>query len=239
MYSMLVPYIMQFVSHFVLIFHTRTCTYTFYTLLYMYSTYNILLFTCNNNLRFSHNRGKCFTKKLFDSTTQFTTRGILIDPSAASLFGFVMGVEGMGSTDEWRINTVNFQSLLQRPCEWIYCEQFVCSLYSVWILCLPGIIVHVVARQNSVAWSSFCHFECWDQVLLMTTHWWLSTKARESASLVTRVYTTSQRRKVCKLHWLNCCKVETTGYMYECMHTCTCLSLCGNRTVQPLFETHL
>ncbi|XP_064400259.1 sortilin-like [Halichondria panicea] len=65
---------------------------------------------------FSHNRGKCFTKKQFDSTTHFTTRGILIDPSAASLFGFVMGVEGMGSTDEWRINAVNFQSLLQRPC---------------------------------------------------------------------------------------------------------------------------
>lgn len=56
-------------------------------------------------------------QETFDLTSQFTTRGILIDPSAASLFGFVMGVEGLGSADEWRLVTLNFKSLLQKPCE--------------------------------------------------------------------------------------------------------------------------
>ena len=45
------------------------------------------------------------------------SRGLLFDPSAASLLGFVMGVEGTGEEDEWRIVTLNFRSLLKRPCK--------------------------------------------------------------------------------------------------------------------------
>ncbi len=40
-----------------------------------------------------------------------------MDPSAASLFAFVMGVEGEGQDDEWRMITVNFGSLLSRECQ--------------------------------------------------------------------------------------------------------------------------
>ncbi len=45
------------------------------------------------------------------------SRGLLFDPSAASLLGFVMGVEGTGEDDEWRVITLDFLSLLNRPCE--------------------------------------------------------------------------------------------------------------------------
>ena len=41
-----------------------------------------------------------------------------MDPAAASLYAFVMGVEGTGKEDEWRLITLNFASLLNRKCEW-------------------------------------------------------------------------------------------------------------------------
>ena len=48
------------------------------------------------------------------------SRGLLFDPSAASLLGYVMGVEGTGQDDEWRVVTLNFLSLLKRPCEYVH-----------------------------------------------------------------------------------------------------------------------
>lgn len=44
------------------------------------------------------------------------TRGLLVDPSAGSLYAFVMGVEGTGDKDEWKIIALNFGSLLKRQC---------------------------------------------------------------------------------------------------------------------------
>lgn len=68
--------------------------------------------------RFSHDRGDCFSQKTVDTTKVFRmNRGLLFDPSAASLLGFLMGVEGTGQDDEWRIITLNFKSLLTRRCE--------------------------------------------------------------------------------------------------------------------------
>jgi len=53
-----------------------------------------------------------------DTTGVFQlNRGLVFDPSAASLYGFLMGVEGAGQDDEWRIITLNFKSLLSGPCE--------------------------------------------------------------------------------------------------------------------------
>lgn len=53
-----------------------------------------------------------------DTTKMFQlSRGLLFDPSAASLLGYVMGVEGTGKDDEWRVITLNFFSLLKRPCK--------------------------------------------------------------------------------------------------------------------------
>ena len=66
--------------------------------------------------RFSHDRGQCFVKEQLDSTNAFLARGLVIDPSAASLYAFVMGVEGTGVSDEWRMITINFKSLLGRKC---------------------------------------------------------------------------------------------------------------------------
>ena len=40
-----------------------------------------------------------------------------MDPRASSLTGFVMGVEGVGKDDEWRMITLNFGRLLQRKCK--------------------------------------------------------------------------------------------------------------------------
>lgn len=55
-----------------------------------------------------------------DTTKMFQlSRGLLFDPSAASLLGYVMGVEGTGKDDEWRVITLNFFSLLKRPCKWL------------------------------------------------------------------------------------------------------------------------
>ena len=57
-------------------------------------------------------------KQLLDSTNVFSlSRGLLMDPRASSLTAFVMGVEGEGVDDEWRMITLNFKSLLQRKCE--------------------------------------------------------------------------------------------------------------------------
>lgn len=72
---------------------------------------------CHCNFRFSHNRGSCFVSRTVDTTGVFQlSRGLLFDPSAASLLGFVMGVEGTGEDDEWRVITLDFLSLLKRPC---------------------------------------------------------------------------------------------------------------------------
>ena len=68
--------------------------------------------------RFSHDRGECFVKQLLDTTQAFSlSRGLLMDPRASSLTAFVMGVEGEGVSDEWRMITLNFKGLLQRKCE--------------------------------------------------------------------------------------------------------------------------
>lgn len=66
---------------------------------------------------FSHDRGECFMKQLLDTTPAFSlSRGLLMDPRASSLTAFVMGVEGEGVSDEWRMVTLNFGRLLQRKC---------------------------------------------------------------------------------------------------------------------------
>lgn len=39
-----------------------------------------------------------------------------MDPSAGSLYAFVMGVEGTGEKDEWKVIAINFRSLLHRQC---------------------------------------------------------------------------------------------------------------------------
>lgn len=70
--------------------------------------------------RFSHDRGNCFVQRRVDTTGVFQlNRGLLFDPSAASLLGYLMGVEGTGDDDEWRVITLNFLSLLKRPCKCI------------------------------------------------------------------------------------------------------------------------
>jgi hypothetical protein len=52
-----------------------------------------------------------------DTTNVFQlSRGLLIDPSAGSLYAFVMGVEGTGEKDEWKVIALNFGSLLHRQC---------------------------------------------------------------------------------------------------------------------------
>ena len=67
--------------------------------------------------RFSHDRGGCFVKQVLDTTHAFSlSRGLLMDPRASSLTAFVMGVEGEGAGDEWRMITLNFKRLLQRKC---------------------------------------------------------------------------------------------------------------------------
>ena len=68
--------------------------------------------------RFSHDRGACFVRQQLDSTSVFSlTRGLLMDPNAASRFAFVMGVEGVGSSDTWRMISLNFGTLLRTKCE--------------------------------------------------------------------------------------------------------------------------
>lgn len=67
--------------------------------------------------RISHDRGDCFLRQTIDTTNVFQlTRGLLIDPSAGSLYAFVMGVEGTGDEDEWKVIALNFGSLLTRQC---------------------------------------------------------------------------------------------------------------------------
>jgi hypothetical protein len=57
-------------------------------------------------------------QRTIDTTGVFQlSRGLLFDPSAASLLGYVMGVEGTGADDEWRVVTLNFLSLLKRSCK--------------------------------------------------------------------------------------------------------------------------
>ncbi len=69
-------------------------------------------------VRFSHDRGNCFVERAVDTTKVFQlNRGLVFDPSAASLYGFLMGVEGTGEDDEWRIITLNFKSLLGVSCK--------------------------------------------------------------------------------------------------------------------------
>ena len=73
---------------------------------------------CVCRCRFSHDRGDCFTQRVVDTTSVFQlNRGLIFDPSAASLFGFLMGVEGTGPKDEWRVITLDFVSLLKTPCK--------------------------------------------------------------------------------------------------------------------------
>ena len=78
---------------------------------------------CYGN-RVSHDRGVCFVRKTLDTAEVFElSRGLLIDPSAASLYGFVMGVEGTAEDDEWRVITIYFKSLLKRQCgcgRWVW-----------------------------------------------------------------------------------------------------------------------
>ena len=85
--------------------------------------YSILLVSSRHGVavlllyRFSHDRGRCFVERSVDTTGVFQlNRGLVFDPSAASLYGFLMGVEGTGQDDEWRIITLNFKSLLNTPC---------------------------------------------------------------------------------------------------------------------------
>lgn len=60
-------------------------------------------------------------QRTVDTTGVFQlSRGLLFDPSAASLLGYVMGVEGTGQDDEWRVVTLNFLSLLKRACEYVH-----------------------------------------------------------------------------------------------------------------------
>ena len=40
-----------------------------------------------------------------------------MDPSAASQFAFVMGVEGVGNSDAWKMISLNFGTLLKTKCE--------------------------------------------------------------------------------------------------------------------------
>ena len=79
--------------------------------------YAIVLRMMISSVRFSHDRGSCFVSRTVDTTGVFQlSRGLLFDPSAASLMGYVMGVEGTGEDDEWRVITLDFLSLLTRPC---------------------------------------------------------------------------------------------------------------------------
>lgn len=67
--------------------------------------------------RFSHDRGGCFVERTVDTTGVFQlNRGLVFDPSAASLYGFLMGVEGTSQDDEWRFISLDFKSLLRNPC---------------------------------------------------------------------------------------------------------------------------
>ena len=67
--------------------------------------------------RISHDRGDCFLQRTLDTTNVFQlSRGLLVDPSAGSLYAFVMGVEGTGEKDEWKVIALNFRSLLHRQC---------------------------------------------------------------------------------------------------------------------------
>ena len=69
-------------------------------------------------LRFSHDRGSCFVRQELDSTGVFSlNRGLLVDPTAASRYTFVMGVEGVEVEDAWRVIALNFGSLLRTKCE--------------------------------------------------------------------------------------------------------------------------
>lgn len=67
---------------------------------------------------FSHDLGRCFRRELLDSSSVFRqARGLMVDPSAASLYAFVLGVEGLGEDDMWRMVTINFGSLLDSKCQ--------------------------------------------------------------------------------------------------------------------------
>lgn len=73
--------------------------------------------SCQPCYRISHDRGDCFLQQTLDTTNAFQlTRGLLIDPSAGSFYAFVMGVEGTGDNDEWKVIAINFGSLLKRQC---------------------------------------------------------------------------------------------------------------------------
>lgn len=45
-----------------------------------------------------------------------------MDPEAASLYAFALGLEGTSSDDSWRLVAINFHSILSTPCElWEEC----------------------------------------------------------------------------------------------------------------------
>ena len=100
--------------------------------------------------RISHDRGDCFLQQTLDTTNVFQlTRGLLIDPSAGSLYAFVMGVEGTGVEDEWKVIALNFGSLLTRRCSQsdyqLYQEHEKASY------CLMGYKVHYnVTKETAV-----------------------------------------------------------------------------------------
>lgn len=79
-----------------------------------------------------------------------------MDPSAASRFAFVMGVEGVGSSDTWRMISLNFGTLLRTKCELsLVCVCLYCDLSTIPTLCLlpppshlSSLSLHYIGQQK-------------------------------------------------------------------------------------------
>ena len=104
-------------------------------------------------LRISHDRGDCFIQQTIDTTGVFQlTRGLLIDPSAGSLFAFVMGVEGTGEEDEWKVIALNLGSLLKRQCALSDYQPY--TEHEDAPFCLMGYkVVYNITKESSVCYN--------------------------------------------------------------------------------------
>ena len=71
-----------------------------------------------------------------------------MDPSAASLYAFVMGVEGTDADDEWRMITVNFGSLFARACKCRWLHPFRASLCQLCVVCAGAIEDYKVVTEH-------------------------------------------------------------------------------------------